>query len=253
MSLNLKSDKDIEIIREGGKILAAILRRTAAKVQPGISTAELNKYAEAEIIKAGGRPAFKGYGDPGNPFPAGLCTSINSVVVHGIPSKKGILKSGDIIKLDIGMEYKGRYTDTAVTVAVGDLSKQTQKLIDVTKQCLAEAIKQAKVGNRIGDISATIQKTAESAGFNVVRDLVGHGVGFAVHEDPAVPCYGRAGTGVILKPGMVLAIEPMVTIGDYNLQFEDDGWAISTVDGSLAAQFEHTVAITDRGPEVLTA
>ncbi len=205
-----KTPEEIKIIEEGGKLLGDILHRSGEIARPGVSTAEINDFAESEIIKIGGRPSFLDYGSKKNPFPAGLCTSINDVVVHGIPSDADILQDGDIITLDIGMEYKGLYTDTAITVAVGNVSATAAKLIATTKKALAEAIKQVKPGNKIGDIAYATQKTAEDAGFTVVRDLVGHGVGYAVHEDPAVPCYGRKGTGIQLVPGMVLAIEPMV-------------------------------------------
>jgi methionyl aminopeptidase len=172
--------------------------------------------------------------------------------VHGIPSRDVILKNGDIIGLDIGMEYKGLYTDTAITVPVAPISPKVQKLIDITKKSLNEGIKQAVNGNKIGDISHAIQTCAENAGFSVVRDLVGHGVGYDVHEDPAVPCFGKKGTGLELKEGMVLAIEPMLCDGEYFVVFENDGWTISTKDGGLSAHFEHTIAITKHGARVLT-
>jgi methionyl aminopeptidase len=248
----IKTPQEIDIIGEGGKILHDILHKTAGLVRPGISTWELNEFAEAEIKKAGGRPSFKNYGPKKNPFPAGLCTSINDVVVHGIPATDAVLKPGDIVGLDIGMEYKGLYTDTAITVPVGEISPLAEKLLTITKKCLDEALKQVKPGNKIGQISSTIQKTAESAGFGVVRDLVGHGVGYDVHEDPAVPCYGKADQGPVLKEGMVLAIEPMVTAGEYFLNFNKDGWTIRTKDRSLAAHFEHTIAVTAKGCRTLT-
>jgi methionyl aminopeptidase len=248
----IKTPEEIEIIAEGGKILHEILLKTAEMVQPGITTWRLNEFAEAEIYKAGGVPSFKGYGPKKNPFPAGLCTSVNSQVVHGIPSKMDILKAGDIVGLDIGMEYKKLFTDTAITVGVGRINSTAQKLINTTKKSLEAALKQVKAGNKIGDIGAATQSVAEGAGFSVVRDLVGHGVGYAVHEDPAVPCYGKAGTGLVLEEGMVLAIEPMVCEGEHFLQYERDGWTISTRDGGLSAHFEHTIAVTDRGVRILT-
>jgi methionyl aminopeptidase len=248
----IKTPDEIEGIARGGKKLRDILYRTAALVRPGISTWELNEFAEKGIYAAGGRPSFKGYGPKKNPFPAGLCTSLNSVVVHGIPSKNEILKEGDIISLDIGMEYEGLFTDTAITVPVGKISEAAQNLISTTKKALAAAIAEAKAGNRIGDIAYATQKTAEQAGFSAVRDLVGHGVGYGVHEDPAVPNYGKKGTGEILREGMVLAIEPMLCEHEYFLVFEPDGWTISTKDHGLAAHFEHTVAITKNGPRILT-
>lgn len=248
----IKTQEEIEIIAEGGKLIHNILHKTAGLIKPGVSTWDLNEFAENEIYKIGGRPSFKNYGSKKNPFPAGLCTSVNNQVVHGIPSRDVTLKNGDIIGLDIGMEYKGLYTDTAITVPVGTISIQTQKLIDTTKKCLSEAIKAAQNGNKIGDIAFATQSTAEKAGFNVIRDLVGHGVGYDVHEDPAVPCYGKKGQGIELKEGMVLAIEPMLTENEYFVVFEPDGWTISTRDGGLSAHFEHTVAITKHGARVLT-
>ncbi len=248
----IKTREEIDIIAEGGELIHNILHNTAKLVKPGVSTWELNEYAESEIYKIGGRPSFKGYGPKKNPFPAGLCTSVNDQVVHGIPSRDVILKNGDIIGLDIGMEYKGLYTDTAITVPVGSVLPKIQRLMDVTKKSLNEGIKQAVAGNKIGDISYAIQSCAEGAGFSVVRDLVGHGVGYDVHEDPAVPCFGKKGTGLELKEGMVLAIEPMLCDGEYFVVFENDGWTISTKDGGLSAHFEHTVAITKHGARVLT-
>ncbi|MDE2312076.1 MAG: type I methionyl aminopeptidase [Patescibacteria group bacterium] len=248
----IKTETEIAEIAEGGRILHDILYQTAGLVKPGVSTWELNEFAEQAIVAAGGRPSFKGYGDKRNPFPAGLCTSVNDVVVHGIPSRDKILKAGDIIGLDIGMEYKSLYTDTAITVPVGNVSVEAKKLIEATKKSLSAAIAQAKAGNKIGDIAYATQKTAEAAGFSVVRDLVGHGVGYEVHEDPAVPNFGKKGAGETLREGMVIAIEPMLCQHNYFLQFEADGWTISTKDGGLSAHFEHTVAITKNGARILT-
>lgn len=248
----IKTQEEINTIAEGGKILHEILLQTADLVKPGISTWKLNEFAEKAIFEAGGRPSFKNYGDPKNPFPAGLCTSINDVVVHGIPTKTTILKPGDIIGLDIGMEYKNLFTDTAITVPVGEVSQIAKLLIETTKKSLNQAIKQAKPGNKIGDISNAIQSAAEKAGFSVVRDLVGHGVGYDVHEDPAIPCFGKKGIGQTLKAGMVLAIEPMLCEKDYFVTFDKDGWTIRTKDRGLSAHFEHTIAITDYGARILT-
>ena len=248
----IKTPEEIELLAQGGQILHSILQQTASLIRPGVSTWELNAFAEAQIYQAGGRPSFKNYGDKKNPFPAGLCTSVNSVVVHGIPSKQVMLKTGDIIGLDIGMQYQGLYTDTAITVPVGQIQERAKKLIEVTKKSLQNAIAQTKEGKTIGDVAFAIQKTAEDGGFTVVRDLVGHGVGYAVHEDPAVPCYGKPGQGIKLQVGMVLAIEPMVCEKEFALQFEPDGWTIKTADGGLAAHFEHTVAITRNGARILT-
>ena len=252
MSLYLKTPQEIEAIRASGQILKKVLNIVAAQVKPGVSTWELNRIAEEEIAKLCGKPAFKGYGDESNPYPAALCTSVNDVVVHGIPSHKEILKEGDIITLDLGVELNGMFSDSAITVGVGEISIEAQELITVTKQALDASIQAAKVGNTIGDVGYACELVVESAGLSVVRDLVGHGVGYAVHEEPQVPGYGRPGKGIKLVPGMVLAIEPMVTLGDYHLSHDSDGWTISTHDGSLAAHFEHTVAITKDGPRILT-
>lgn len=248
----IKTEHEIELIAEGGKLLSDILLRATKLVRPGVSTYDINEFAEQEMIKVGGRPSFVGYGSKKNPFPAGLCTSINDAVVHGIPSRQDILEEGDIIGLDIGMEYKGLFTDTAVTVGVGEISAEAEKLIKVTKQALAKAIGVAKAGNKIGDIGFVIQQTAEQNGFSTVRDLVGHGVGYAVHEDPAVPGYGKAGSGLELQEGMVIAIEPMFCQGKPEIFFDTDGWTIRTADGKFAAHFEHTLAITDKGARILT-
>jgi len=248
----IKTPEEINLIAEGGKILHEILKKTGALACSGVSTWDLNQFAENEIEKYGGTPSFKNFGDPKNPFPAGLCTSINSVVVHGIPSGDIVLKNGDIIGLDIGMVYKNFYTDTAITVMIGQVSDAAKKLTAATKKALDNAIFMAKAGNRMGDISFAIQKTAEDAGFSVVRDLVGHGVGYAVHEDPPVPCFGKAHTGMMLQEGMVLAIEPMLCEKDYFLVFEPDGWTISTKDGGLSAHFEHTIAVGRNGVRILT-
>ncbi len=247
-----KTKEEIEIIDEGGKILRDILHRAAAMAKPGISTLEINDFAEEEMIKAGGRPSFIGYGSRKNPFLYGLCTSINDAVVHGVPSSKDILQEGDILGLDIGMEYKKLYTDTAITVAVGKVSDVAIKLMEVTKLSLDNALKQVKPGNTIGDIGHAIQSTVEGAGYSVVRDLVGHGVGYAVHEDPAVPCYGKPGKGIVLAEDMVLAIEPMVCENKPQIFFDTDGWTIRTHDGGLAAHFEHTIAVTKTGVRILT-
>lgn len=248
----IKTENEIAFIAEGGQLLGQILQRTAKLVRPGISTYELNEFAEREILKTGGKPSFVGYGSKKNPFPAGLCTSINDAVVHGIPSEKDILEEGDLVGLDIGMQYKGFFTDTAITVPVGKISTQAQKLMETTRQCLVNAIAVAKPGNTTGDIGYAIQTLAESAGFSVVTDLVGHGVGYAVHEDPAVPCYGEPGSGEKLYEGMVIAIEPMVCEKLPKIYFDSDGWTIRTSDGGLASHFEHTVVITKTGAKVLT-
>lgn len=248
----IKTSEEIEKIAASGQILASVLMRTAALVRPGVTTAELNSFAEEEIRKMGGRPSFKNYGNPKNPFPAGLCTSVNDVIVHGIPSKTVVLKEGDIVGLDLGVEFKGYYSDSARTVAVGRISKTAERLMTVTQRALEAAIFEAVIGNRTGDIGHAIQRTAEKEGFTVVRELIGHGVGYAVHEEPEVPCFGRVSEGVELKEGMVLAIEPMVCEGNYRVASEPGGWEVRTADHSLSAHFEHTVAVTAQGPRILT-
>ena len=247
-----KTQEEIDKIKEGGKILNRILSQTAELVRPGVSTWELNTFAEQEIFKAGGKPSFKGYGNKGHLFPAGLCTSVNSVVVHGVPSKEAILKEGDTIGLDIGMEYKGLFTDTAITVPVGKISEKAQNLLSLTKKALSIGIAEAKIGNKVGDIGAAVQKVADDNKLGIIIDLVGHGVGHAVHEEPQVPNYGKKGTGSELTEGLVIAIEPMFTLGTDDIFIEDDGWTVTTKDESLAAHFEHTVVITKSGPEILT-
>lgn len=253
MSL-IKTPKEIKILREGGKILSKILALLASQVVPEISTGDLDKLALREIREAGASPAFLGYRNmpQGPAFPAALCTSINEEIVHSIPRKERVLKAGNIIGLDLGIKYHGLYTDAAISVAVGKISAQAQKLITATSDALWAGIAEVKPGNTIGDIGFAIESTAKAAGFSVVRDLVGHGVGHEVHEKPDVPNYGKKGTLEKLRIGMVLAIEPMLTTGSHHIKFLDDGWTVATLDGSLAAHFEHTVAVTEKGSRVLT-
>lgn len=248
----IKSPEEIDIIAEGGRIMREILTMLGVQAKSGVSTYQLNELAHEAILKAGGRPSFLGYGSKKNPFPATICTSLNSQVVHGIPSTRVILKNGDILGIDIGMEYKGLYTDTAITVIIGQVKPEASKLVQTTKTALENALKVVKAGNRIGDISHAIQSTAEKVGFSVVRELVGHGVGYEVHEDPAIPCYGTRGTGLVLEEGMVLAIEPMVCQYKPAIFLEKDGWTISTQDDGLSAHFEHTIAVTKNGHRLLT-
>lgn len=250
----IKTSEEIETLREGGKILAAILKLLEKRITPGVSTMDLENLALAEIKKAGAEPAFKGY-QPGrdqSPFPAALCTSIDAEVVHCIPKDNRVLKEGEIISLDLGIKYKGLFTDAAITVPVGRVTAEAQKLLRTTERALAAGIAQIKPGNTIGDIAHAIEKVGKSARLGVIRDLIGHGVGHAVHESPSVPNYGKPGTLEKLEPGMVLAIEPMFTLGDFRIKFLDDGWTVITADGSLAAHFEHTVAVTETGYIVLT-
>lgn len=252
MSL-IKSQKEIDILAEGGKRLAEILQKVAEAVASGITTKELDRLAESLILSCGGTPSFKGYktSNARTAYPASLCTSVNDEVVHAIPSKR-ILEEGDIIGLDIGMRYKGLFTDTAVTVGVGAIDSDSKKLIDVAEGALAIGIACVRVGARVGDVGSAIQNYVESHGFGVVRELVGHGVGHAVHENPEIPNWGQKKHGIKLVEGMVLALEPMVTAGDYKVVLDTDGWTWRTQDSSRAAHFERTVVVTKDGVRVLT-
>ncbi len=246
--ITLKTPEEIQTIREGGKILSATLKALEKMTKPGIATIELDRAAEALIVShAGAKPAFKGY----EGFPYSLCVSVNENIVHGYPSNYKI-KDGDLVKLDLGVLYKGFNTDSAITVAVGNVSYEAKRLINVTKKSLRLGIKKAKIGNTIGDIGNTVQRCIEDQGFGVVRDLCGHGIGKTVHEDPKIPNYGKRQSGAKLVEGMVICIEPMVTMGDYNLRHSDDGYGYATRDNSLSAHFEHTIAITRIGPKILT-
>ncbi|GKU27794.1 type I methionyl aminopeptidase [Clostridium folliculivorans] len=243
----LKNDNEIDLMRKAGRLLGEVLLLLEENIKPGITTAELDKIAEEFITKHGAKPSFKGlYG-----FPSSLCISVNEVVVHGFPGKYR-LKEGDIISVDGGVFLNGYHSDAARTFAVGEISDQAKKLIDVTKESFFKGIEKAHVGNRLTDISYDIQQYVESNGFSVVRDYVGHGIGKDVHEDPEVPNFGRPGRGPKLTEGMVLAIEPMVNIGDYHVKTLSDDWTVVTVDGSLSAHYENTVAILPNGPEILT-
>ncbi len=254
----IKKEEEIKQIIEGGKIIGRILEELSKMVKPGISAWEIDQQAEKLIRDAGGAPAFKGYKSRPNdpPFPTTICASVNEEVVHGIATKDKILKEGDIFSIDIGMQYpakNGYFTDTALTVAVGEIPDETKKLLQETKKCLEIGIKQCVVGNTIADIGKAIQNYIEPLGYGVVRDLVGHGVGHAVHEDPRVPnFYDKELESWKLEPGVVIAIEPMITIGSYEIETATDGWSISTVDKSLSAHFEHTIIITEDGPIVAT-
>jgi methionyl aminopeptidase len=243
----LKQPNEIEKIRESNGIVAEILAELKEKVQEGVTTLELDRISEELVLKKGAKPAFKGY----RGYPFSLCASINEQVIHGFPSQR-VLTEGDIVGLDFGVYYHGFYGDAALTVPVGKISKEASMLLKATEESLARAIKEATVGNRLGDISAAVQKHVEAEGFSVVRDFVGHGIGRNLHEDPQIPNYGIKGRGVALKAGMVLAIEPMVNAGTYKVRMLTDGWTAVTADGRLSAHFEHTIAITDHGPEILS-
>ncbi|HDP70160.1 MAG TPA: type I methionyl aminopeptidase [Actinobacteria bacterium] len=243
----IKSPDEIERMREAGKIVGKVFEKIKNYLRPGISTVEVDEIVYSIIKKLGGYPAFKGY----RGFPASTCISINEEVVHGIPSLRRI-KSGDIVGVDVGVEYEGYFADAAATFPVGEVSEQATALISVTKAALKAGIEKCVVANKLYDISYAIQKVAEDGGYSVVRDFVGHGIGLKLHEDPQIPNYGSPNRGQVLKAGMVFALEPMVNIGDYRIKVLDDKWTVVTRDGSLSAHFEHTVAITLEGPDILT-
>ncbi len=244
----LKAPWEIEKLRVANQIVAEILLKLREIIAPGITTWELDQLAEEWVRQKGALPAFKGY----RGFPFALCVSINEEVVHGMPSKERVLKEGDIVSLDFGAIYEGYVGDAAVTIPVGRVSDEASRLIAVTRECLELAIERARIGNRVQDISATIQRHAEAQGFSVVRQFVGHGVGRSLHEGPEVPNYGRPGKGPRLQPGMVIAIEPMVNVGGPEVEILADGWTAVTKDRSLSAHFEHSVAITAKGPQILS-
>src|SRR3990167_3019723 len=246
--INLKTQKEIQIMREGGKILAEILKKLEKAVKPGITTNDLEKLADELILSYGVESSFLGF----DGYPNILCTSLNDEVVHGVPSGR-VLKEGDLLKIDMGVLQRGFHTDSATTVLVGNKEDSVKRnLIQTTKEALEIGISKAKVGNTLGDIGVAIQKHVEDKGFNVIRDLVGHGIGRELHEPPQVLNYGKAGTGEKLVSGMVIAIEPMVVTGKWGIKNGKDGYAFVTKDGGLAAHFEHTIAITEKGPEILT-
>jgi methionyl aminopeptidase len=252
--ITIKTQKEIESMRRGGNILAGIMEKLGEKVTSGTNTKTLDKLAEELVFAAGGVPAFKGYGaETGNPFPATLCTSLNSEVVHAIPSEKVILKDGDILKIDVGMKYKGMFTDMTRIFAIGKISDEARKLIEVTEGCFWAGIKNLKAGVMLSDYSKAAQKYVESHGFSVVRNLVGHGIGRELHEDPYVPnYYDKKYQDIRLSVGMALALEPMVNVGKYATILDNDGWVFVTKDGSLSAQYENTIIITEKGVEVIT-
>lgn len=248
----IKSKKDIDGIRESCKIVAETLQLVKSYVRPGITTLELDKIAEDYIRSNNAVPAFKGYAQPGTtPFPGSLCTSVDEEVVHGIPSDRA-LKEGEIISVDVGVLKNNYYGDAALTVAVGEISKEKQMLMDATEKSLHIGIDQAKAGNRIGDISYAVQEFNEAKGFSIVRELCGHGVGKYLHEDPQIPNFGRKGSGALIKNGMTIAIEPMVNLGSYSVNVAEDGWTVYATDGKPSAHFEHTIAIIDGEAEILT-
>ncbi|MDZ4385443.1 MAG: type I methionyl aminopeptidase [Candidatus Moranbacteria bacterium] len=249
----IKKQAEIEAMREGGKILAGVMQALGDRVAPGKNTFEIDQLAEKLISEAGGIPIFKGYGkESGNPFPATICASINEEIVHGIPSLSRILREGDIFKIDIGMRYRGMVTDMARTFAVGKISVEAQKIMDVTRECLEAGIGSIKAGANLRDYSAAVQEYVEGQGFSVVRDLVGHGVGRFLHEDPHIPNYKSGGKEIILEEGMTLALEPMINAGTHRIELRKDRWTYATVDGKLSAHFEDTVLVSKNGAEILT-
>ncbi|MBC7248800.1 MAG: type I methionyl aminopeptidase [Anaerolineae bacterium] len=245
--ITLKSPSELARMREAGRIVAIVLDLLREKIAPGVTTGELDILAEETIRKYGAVPSFKGY----RGYPAALCVSINEEVVHGIPGAR-VIQEGDIVSVDVGTIYKGFQGDAAITVAVGEVSPQARRLLEVTAGALEAGIAQCVAGNRLGDISAAIQSYAESRGFSVIREYTGHGIGQQMHEDPQVPNFGEPGRGVILKSGMTFALEPMVAMGTWHTRVLDDGWTVVTLDGQLSAHFEHTIAVTDGQPEILT-
>jgi methionyl aminopeptidase len=243
----LKSSNELDAMNRANRLVHRVLREVEAAAKPGVSTSELDALAENLIRGEGGVPAFKGY----RGFPATLCTSINDVIVHGIPSPGQRLREGDILSVDCGVLYEGFYGDAAVSFGIGEVPGEAKRLMKVTRQCLKDAVEAVAPGNRLGDIGAAVQRRAEGAGFGVVREFVGHGIGRSLHEDPQVPNYGQPGHGQVLKPGLVIAIEPMITQSSWRVRIDDDGWTARTEDGKLAAHFEYSVAVTQDGHQVL--
>ncbi|MPZ50946.1 MAG: type I methionyl aminopeptidase [Dehalococcoidia bacterium] len=247
--ITIKSDEEVKIMREAGRIVGQVLQILAAEAKPGVTARDLDKIVRKEYVKRGCIPTFLGYGKP--PYPATVCISVNDELVHGIPTDR-VIKEGDIVSLDLGATFKGFVGDSAITIGVGEITPEAQKLIDVTRESLMRGIGVARPGERLGVISNAIGEYIESQGYGVVREYVGHGVGRQMHEEPQVPNYGPPDRGPVLRRGMVLALEPMVTIGDWHTKTLKDQWTVSTIDGSLCAHFEHTIAITDGEAEILT-
>lgn len=250
----IKTPEEIEILREGGKRLATVLYKVGDMVKPGISTKDLDDYALKLIKEMGDEPAFLNYKPVGadSPYPASICISVNNEVVHGIPKKDKILKEGDVVSLDLGLKHKNLFTDMAITVGVGEISPALKKLLEITEKSLQVGIEMAQEGNKIGDISHAIESFIRPHKYGIVEILAGHGVGRAIHEDPYIPNFGKAGVGAKLVPGMVIAIEPMVNNGTKNVVLDKDGWTFRTADGKSSAHFEHTILITEGEPEILT-
>lgn len=248
MYTKVKTLEEIENMRIAGKMLATVLQHVKNRATAGMSTQDLADRAHAELKKLGGAPSFLHY----QGFPDVLCVSVNDEVVHGIPNKLNVLENGDIVSIDFGVTYKGMVTDAALTFTIGAVDPKVKKLISTTERALMAGIDVLKAGVRVGDIASAIQKVLDQGGYGIVRDLVGHGVGHALHEDPNIPNYGHVGSGPVLQAGMTIAIEPMATLGDWHVEQDNDGWTIRTRDRSLAAHFEHTILITEKGYEILT-
>jgi len=244
----IKSARELDLMRQAGRLVAECHAALAPRIRPGVTTAELDAFVEDFLRRHGGIPTYKGY----RGYPASICTSVNDEVCHGIPGRRR-LREGDVITVDIGVTLNGYHGDSAWTYAVGEVSEEARRLMEVGEACLWAGIAQAREGSRLGDIGHAIQSLAESHGCGVVRDFVGHGIGRRLHEDPDVPHFGTPGTGVRLRAGMTLCIEPMITLGDWRVTIDDDGWTARTADGSLCVQYEHTIAVTDGEPEILTA
>ena len=247
MGIVIRSEREIMVMRQAGRVVAIVLEILSRAIKPGMETKELDVIASRELKKLGAKPSFKGY----HGFPANLCVSVNDEIVHGIPGER-VLKEGDIVSLDFGSIYDGFQGDAAVTVSVGEVKPEAKRLMETTADALEAGIAKAYAGARLGDISAAVQCCAESGGYSVIREYTGHGIGRQMHEEPQIPNFGQPGTGPLLKKGMVLALEPMVSMGDWRTRLGSDHWTVSTADGSLSAHFEHTVAITDAEAEVLT-
>ena len=245
--ITIKSPQELDSMRRAGAVVGAALDLLKASVEPGMTTKDLDRIAHKEIIRQGAKPTFKGY----RGFPASICTSVNEEIVHGIPGKR-VLREGDIVKVDVGATLESMIGDAAVSIAVGEVSPEAASLMDDTRLSLEEGIKAAQPGGRVGDIGAAVQAYGESRGYGVVREFVGHGVGRFLHEDPQVPNYGQPGMGRLLRVGMCIAIEPMFNLGDWHTKILDDEWTVVTADGKLSAHFEHSIAITKDGPEILT-
>ena len=246
--IKIKSEEEIRIMAQAGQILAKVMKDVVAKVKPGVDTKSLDRAAKALILSFGAKPSFENY----NNFPASICASINEEVVHGVPSAKRKLKEGDILSIDMGVYYKGYHSDMAITVGVGQISPEASRLIRVTKKSLKRGIKKIRPGLTFGDIGNTIQRYAQSQGYSIIRELVGHGIGKELHEDPEIPNYGKRRAGEKIKEGMVFCLEPMLSLGDWRIKTGPDGYAFQSKDSSLSAHFEHTIAVTSKGVKILT-